>query len=333
MGQHDRRGQVGTRPVRRHRDHPQRPELACAAMQHAAGCRDVPGSRPSDPRRLDVVVRLEERQGRRHPGHLRSVASAALAAQRLRDQLERLLLAVQPAPSARGFRAHHRRRAHAAIAAHPHRPDHDRAQREDRLHPAGHAEPGLQRRAVRRDADPRSARHDVQPEPGPADDFGATGFNRRRVFGAREVGSAREHRLAWLDPLPPLLGPPRGWDAEHSDRRSRRGAVLADAVRPEQPGEHAVRPEHLRPERGDRTRRRDPGPAERQHAARRRTEQAPTAGRSIRSSAASATRTATSTRSGRPGSTVWDSLSRPAARRSCRSSPGVLGPARTRGRS
>ena len=38
---------------------------------------------------------------------------------RLRHELQRLLLAVEPRASARGVRADHRRRAHHAIAAHP----------------------------------------------------------------------------------------------------------------------------------------------------------------------------------------------------------------------
>src|SRR4051794_32175005 len=61
-----------------------------------------------------------EGPGRGGPGTLGPEPGAVPAPQGLRDELERLVLAVEPAPAARGLRAHHRRPAHGAQPAHAH---------------------------------------------------------------------------------------------------------------------------------------------------------------------------------------------------------------------
>ena len=65
-----------------------------------------------------TALPLGHRSRRGAAGHVRPVEHAEHVPARLRDQLERQLLAVEPQAAARGLRPDHRRRAHGARAAH-----------------------------------------------------------------------------------------------------------------------------------------------------------------------------------------------------------------------
>ena len=122
VGQHDRRRLDG--------DAPTTPTSRCAARDRREG-------HASATRRWARHVRARSAcpcstgRSRRASGAATptrsSPASSAPATcrrcpRRLRDQLQRHLLAVEPRGAARGLRPHHRRRAHRALAADPVRP-------------------------------------------------------------------------------------------------------------------------------------------------------------------------------------------------------------------
>ena len=136
VGQHDRRRLERLGLLRRHRHGPARHRRAGRALQHdrarqatfdALGLPVLDGSRSachwgSDP---DAAA----------PGILGPGADAVAVPRRLRHELQRLLLALEPRAAAGGLRPDHRRRAHGALAAHPHRPaDRGRPAREGAVH-------------------------------------------------------------------------------------------------------------------------------------------------------------------------------------------------------
>ena len=150
VGEDDRGRPHGPRAVRGHRRDPQRPELEGPTVRHGAGRSHLPADWASDPGRVAFVLQLGHGPGCDRAGAVRTVAPSASVPQRLRDEFERQLLAVQPAPAAHRLRAHHRRREHGAQPAHADRADHDPgAGGPRRLHSPGHAEHGVQRPPVR----------------------------------------------------------------------------------------------------------------------------------------------------------------------------------------
>ena len=118
VGELDRGGLHGRGLLRGHRGGAQRAELQGPGVQHGAGHPDHPAARHTDPRRVAHRVQVGQRPGRAAARRLRPEEHAVAVPARLRDELERQLLAVQPGAAAGGLRAHHRRRAHHPQPAH-----------------------------------------------------------------------------------------------------------------------------------------------------------------------------------------------------------------------
>ncbi len=167
-----------------------------------------------------------------------------------------------------------------------------------RIHPSGHAEPGLQRSPVRRGAGSKRPRLDVPFDAGwsGAHKLWTAGGGGERLRCARGLGPAREPELPRGDPVPPLLG---------SRHRGRAHPVVAP-VQPLGSGAHSLRPRYQQPAGARRARRRHQRPRVSPPAARcrhRRRSSSPRGmGRRSRSTAAPATPTGSSTPSTTTGS-------------------------------
>ena len=83
--------------------------------------------RPAGARRRPLGLRLGPRRRRAAARHVRPGQAAVAVPPRLRDELQRLVLAQQPGAAADRLQPHHRRREHGALAAHADRADHGRA--------------------------------------------------------------------------------------------------------------------------------------------------------------------------------------------------------------
>src|SRR5262249_36635181 len=185
LGQHDRDRPGRPGPVRRHRHHPERHQRRGEQVRHTA--RQELGA--ADPQRRHDLLRLGERPRRRRARHLRAQPRAVPAAPRLRHQLQRQLLAGQPAPPADRVRPDHRHREHRADHADPDRPDpgaganrRHRRTGPARLHAGRHAPPRSVRRLLRGPARPARPGAALPPVPG---------RGRVRAHLARRQGPAR----------------------------------------------------------------------------------------------------------------------------------------------
>ena len=210
----------------------------------------------------------------RAPGIFGYEQPAEALPRRLRHQLERQLLALEPRGAAGGLRPDHRRRAHRARAADPDRAeDAHRALRRpgpagDRpAQPPGRPEHRLQQPPVRRRALARRAGRLLRGRPRRhAAGQRGPGRRQRRLPGARGLGPARRPRLARGDPLPPLrhagaAGRRRRWSATRPSTRRRFDA--------HDPVNTPERPQHRQPAGRAGARRRGLGPRRRRHPPRR----------------------------------------------------------------
>ena len=238
VGQHDRRRHDAARPTTptsaRSRTSPNAKIADCSA---ALGRCDGRGAARAGPRRRAVRVRVGHRPGRDRARHLRPVEPAVAVPPRLRDQLQRLLLAHQPDAAARGLLARDRRRAHRARAAHPARAAHG---------------PGASRR-LRRRCRARFTSASLQDAV----------FNNRQYLGELWRDELVASAASRVDVRPTCATCCADWDV-HDDLDSR-GALLfrrfasratdqpapqsaaagsvtvPDAVRRRRPGQHAAR--------------------------------------------------------------------------------------------
>ncbi len=94
-------------------------ELEDGVVQHGARRRHQQPARAARARRLALGLQLGRGPGRGRARHLRPVERAPPLPRRLRHQLQRQLLALQPRAAARGLRPDHRRRAHRRAACAP----------------------------------------------------------------------------------------------------------------------------------------------------------------------------------------------------------------------
>ena len=135
---------------------------------------------------------------------------------------------VEPGAAAGGLRPDHRRRAHRAHAAHPHRPaDRRRPARARAVHAAGAAGHRLQQPPVRGRADARRPGRAV-PQPATS----AEAVRRARRLGPARRTSTRRARVLFRRFVTraarrPARSPPPG--------------IWRDAVRRRRPGQHAAR--------------------------------------------------------------------------------------------
>ena len=251
---------------------PNVPDSLRGELRHRARRGDIQAARPAGPRRVALGLQLGHRPDAVVPGIFGPEPPAAPAPLRLRHQLQRQLLAVEPAPAADRVRPDHRRRGHGAHAADPDRADHDpgpgrrqRRARAGRVHPAGHGEHGVLRPPVRRRA------------------AGATSWWRlcRGLPGGARADELRRHRSRSATPA--TCSP--HWDLhENLDSTapscSAGSSTTRCADRGLSPFSHPFNAndpvhtpdgaQHRRPRGPDRARRRDPGPRRRPHPARRR---------------------------------------------------------------
>ena len=104
--------------LRRHRRDPAVPNSKTARATRRSASPPTP-PRAARARRLALGLQLGRGSRRRRPRHLRPGERAPPLPRRLRHQLQRQLLAVEPRAAARGLRPDHRRRAHRRAACAP----------------------------------------------------------------------------------------------------------------------------------------------------------------------------------------------------------------------
>ena len=184
-------------------------EKAARCNTTALGAATFQLARAAGARRLARGVRLGQRPRRGRARDPRPGAHAVAVPRRLRDELQRLLLALEPGAAARGLRPDHRRRAHGALAAHaPRAADRRRpAARDGRVHAAGPAGRRLQQPPARRRAVARRARRDAAARSRTSrrratcsagwdlhDDLDSRGAVLFRRFASRLLGGGRAAR-------------------------------------------------------------------------------------------------------------------------------------------
>ncbi len=281
LGEQHRRRPRGTRLLHDGRCDPVRHRCQGEELRgRRRGGGSVRGDGPPLPGRLALGLRVEQLEEGGRAGTDAPGPGPNAEALRLRRELERQPLAGQPAPPAGRLRPRDRRRADRALDANAPGVDDDRAAAQGNRRPAGqgvHPEgpdqgraerPRLLGRAVARPAG------EVLPHPPGARRLERAGERERRVPDPREVEPPLRPRRARGRSLPavhrePLLHHDAATDRDRQRPMGGRGRVLHPPVRPLEPGQHAQRPGHHQPARGQGARRRRAGPALGQHPARR----------------------------------------------------------------